>query len=103
MNPSAIETRPVLAQGVEFTDELLIVHLSDGRTISAPIMWYPRLDHGTTEERNQWELIGRGIGIHWPALDEDISVEGLLLGLPSGESQHSLKRWLDSRAARAAG
>ncbi len=103
MSPSAIEIRPVLAQSVEFTDELVSVHLSDGRTIAAPIMWYPRLDHGTPEERNKWELIGRGIGIHWPDLDEDISVENLLRGQPSGESQKSLQRWLDSRAARVAG
>ena len=102
MNPSAIEIRPVLAQGVEFTDDTVSVHLTDGRTISAPIMWYPRLDHGTPEERNKWELIGRGIGIHWPELDEDISVEGLLLGRPSGESQKSLQRWLEQRKSAVA-
>jgi hypothetical protein len=62
--------------------------------------WYPRLWHGTPEERHHWRLIGGGEGIHWPELDEDISVENLLAGKPSGESQRSLKRWLEARAAR---
>jgi len=75
----------------------LIVELHDGRTISVPVEWYPRLAHGSAHERQQWELIGPGIGIHWPALDEDISVEGLLQGLPSGESAASFKRWLAAR------
>jgi hypothetical protein len=75
----------------------LIVELRDGRTISVPVAWYPRLAHGSPQERQQWELIGPGIGIHWPVLDEDISIEGLLQGLPSGESAASLKRWLAAR------
>jgi hypothetical protein len=75
----------------------LIVELRDGRTVSVPLEWYPRLAHGTPRERQQWELIGPGVGIHWPALDEDISVEGLLQGLPSGESEVSFTRWLESR------
>ena len=103
MNPSAIEIRTILAQRVEVTEDALTVHLSDGRTISAPVMWYPRLEHGTLEERNKYEFNGGGLGIHWPDLDEDISVENLLRGQPSGESQKSLQRWLDSRAARVAG
>src|SRR5688572_1340479 len=103
MNPSAIEIRTILAQRVEVTEDTLTVHLSDGRTISAPVMWYPRLEHGTLEERNKYEFNGGGLGIHWPDLDEDISVENLLRGQPSGESQKSLQRWLDSRAARVAG
>jgi hypothetical protein len=65
-----------------------------------PVVWYPRLLHGTTQERDNWRLIGQGEGIHWPDLDEDISVENLLEGTPSGESQRSLKRWLEERAAR---
>ena len=66
-----------MVHSVEMTDDTLTFELSDGRTISAPLVWFPRLLHGTPEERNKWELIGRGIGIHWPELDEDISVENL--------------------------
>src|SRR5437016_983753 len=87
----------IFAQHVKVTDDTLTVDLTDGRTISAPILWYPRLAYGTPEERNHWELNGDGIGIHWPDLDEDISVENLLKGQSSGESQQSLKRWLDQR------
>jgi hypothetical protein len=79
------------------TDDTLTVDLSDGRTISVPLAWYPRLAHGTPEERSAWRLIGRGEGIHWPQLDEDISVEGLIAGRPSGESQRSLARWIEGR------
>ena len=86
------------AQHVQVTNEALIVDLADGRTISAPLAWYPRLWHGKVEERRNWRLIGRGEGIHWPDLDEDISLESILLGKPSQESQTSLKRWLDGRA-----
>jgi hypothetical protein len=86
------------AQEVSITDDSLIVDLSDGRTLSAPLAWYPRLLHGTPEERNNWRLIGDGEGIHWPDLDEDISVEGLILGRPSSESQRSFQRWLNERA-----
>jgi len=75
-------------------DDTLTIELSDGRTISVPLAWYPRLLHGSPEERAQWRLIGQGAGIHWPDLDEDVSVEGLLAGRPSGESQASFKRWL---------
>ena len=88
-----------VATGASVTDEALVVELSDGRSVSVPLAWYPRLLHGTAPERGRWELIGRGEGIHWPDLDEDISVEGLLAGRPSGESQRSLKRWLASRGA----
>ncbi len=74
------------------------VGLSDGRTISVPLVWYPRLVHANQEERKRWELIGGGQGIHWPDLDEDISAEGLIAGRRSGESQRSFKRWLEARA-----
>jgi hypothetical protein len=74
------------------------VELSDGRTISVPIAWYPRLLHGTPEERRHWRFVGQGHGVHWPHLDEDISVENLLAGSPSSESQQSFKRWLEQRA-----
>lgn len=76
----------------------MTVDLIDGRTISVPLAWYPRLLHGTPEERNNWRFIGDKEGIHWSDLDEDISVENLLFGKPSGESQHSFKRWLDQRS-----
>jgi hypothetical protein len=85
------------AQNVQVTDEALIVDLSDGRTVSVPLAWFPRLMHGTPEERHKWRLIGNGEGIHWPDLDEDISVENLILGKPSGESQKSFKKWLEAR------
>jgi hypothetical protein len=71
--------------------------MRDGRTLSVPMDWYPRLAHGSPRERQRWRLIGGGIGIHWPDLDEDISISGLLAGLPSGESAKSLKQWLASR------
>ena len=87
----------VQAFDVIVTDESLTVELSDGRTISVPLAWYPRLTHATPEDRNRWRLIGRGEGIHWTGLDEDISVEGLLAGRSSGESQRSLLRWLEGR------
>ena len=76
--------------------------LADGRTISVPLAWFPRLLHGRPEERQNWRLIGDGQGIHWPDLDEDISLENLLLGRPSGESQSSLKRWLEGRGGQVA-
>ena len=98
MTTLAIELRMVSPQNVQVTDEALIVDLSDGRTVSVPLAWFPRLLHGTPEERNKWRLIGDGEGIHWPALDEDISVENLILGKPSGESQKSFKKWLEARA-----
>ena len=79
-------------------EDSLSIDLVDGRTIVVPLLWYPRLWHGTPEERTHWELIGDGEGIHWPELDEDLSIEGLLLGRESSESQRSLKRWLDERA-----
>jgi hypothetical protein len=101
MNTLAVELRVATAQHVEVTEDALIVDLSDGRTISAPLAWYPRLLHGTPEERNNWRLIGKGEGIHWPDLDEDISVENVLLGQPSGESQRSFRRWLEERLRRS--
>lgn len=97
MSSSTTETSVARAETVTISDDAITVELSDGRTISAPLAWYPRLLHGTPEERSNWRLIGDGIGIHWPALDEDISVENLLAGKASGESQRSLKRWLEQR------
>ena len=96
---STIEVRVPEAEEITVTEDTLTVELSDGRTISVPLDWYPRLVHATSEERNNWQLIGGGQGIHWPALDEDLSVEGLLAGRPSGESQESFKRWLEAKQA----
>ena len=81
------------------TDDTLAVDLADGRTISVPLAWYPRLLHGTSEERNNWRFIGDKEGIHWSDLDEDISIENLLMGRASGESQNSFRRWLEKRAS----
>lgn len=82
---------------VSVTDDTLSVDLEDGRTISVPIGWYPRLVHGTPAERQRFELSGAGYGVHWPDLDEDIGVEGLLLGKRSTENPASLARWLKRR------
>ena len=97
MNISAIEIAIPYAVNVLITDDTISVELSDGRTISVPIEWYPRLAHSFVKERNNWKFIGRGEGIHWPDLDEDISVEGLLAGRPSNESQESFRKWLANR------
>ncbi len=101
MSTSTTELRFPEATDVRVTDDALTVELSDGRTLSVPLAWYPRLAHALPEERGHWRLIGRGEGIHWPDLDEDISVENLLAGRPSGESQRSLKRWLERRRGAA--
>ena len=101
MNTSTYETHSALASAVVVAEDTLTVELSDGRSISVPIAWYPRLMHGSDEERGHWRLIGQGGGLHWPDLDEDISVKNLLEGKPSGESQRSLRAWLDSRAGHS--
>jgi len=77
----------------------MTVRLDDGRALSVPLTWYPRLLHGTAAERETYELIGDGEGIHWPALDEDISVEGLLAGRRSAESAVSLAKWIEKKKA----
>lgn len=97
MSSSASEVREALVTGVAVTEDTLSVELADGRTISAPLAWYPRLAHATRQERRSWRLIGGGRGIHWPAIDEDISVDNLLAGQPSAESQSSFKKWLAGR------
>ena len=97
MNISIVDIRTATAITVNVTEDTLIVDLSDGRTVSVPLSWFPRLVHSSSEERKDWRLIGKGEGIHWEMLDEDIEVESLLLGIPSGESQTSLKRWLEGR------
>jgi hypothetical protein len=99
MNSLVIETRAAAVQHVTVTEDSLMVDLVDGRTVSVPLAWYPRLLHGQPEERANWRIIGQGEGIHWPELDEDISAENILLGQPSGESQRSLSSWLQARLA----
>jgi hypothetical protein len=89
------------ARAVRVSGETLTAVLQDGRTISVPLDWYPRLRHGSPAERNNWELIGDSEGIHWPDLDEDISVSGLLEGIPSQESPGSLREWLRRRKVRS--
>ncbi|HED03442.1 MAG TPA: DUF2442 domain-containing protein [Candidatus Fraserbacteria bacterium] len=98
MNTLSAEIQAASVQHVTVTEDTLTVELTDGRMISVPLTWYPRLLQGSQEERNNWRLIGKGEGIHWPDLDEDISVENLVLGQPSGESQRSFKRWLRAHA-----
>ena len=84
------------ATGLEVTDEVLSVSLSDGREVTVPIAWYPRLSHALAEHRAIWQLVGGGHGIHWPELDEDISVENLLFGQPSGEGVDAVARHSDN-------
>ena len=98
MSTSSPAIEAAAARNVRVTRESLIVELHDGRTVSVPVAWYPRLAHGSMKERQQWQLIGPGIGVHWPLLDEDISIDGLLRGLSSGESAESFKRWLATRS-----
>jgi hypothetical protein len=97
MTTLTIELESMLAQNVTVTEDTLVVDLTDGRTISVPLAWYPRLLYGSPQERNNWQLIGMGEGIHWPDLDEDLSTEGIVFGRASGESQRSFKRWLEAR------
>jgi len=100
VNISAVEMEIPLARSVTVTADTLRVDLSDGRTISVPLGWYPRLMHATVEERRKWRLISQGRGIHWESIDEDVNIEGLIAGRASGESQASFKKWLDTRASR---
>ena len=96
--PSAAATpTPPRVRSVTVTDDTLTLDLDDGRTMSVPIGWYPRLAHGTMEEISNYEISGQGQGIHWPDLDEDIGVEGLLHGKKSTESPASFERWLKKR------
>jgi hypothetical protein len=93
---SAVETKLAIIY-VAADDQMLTVSLSDGRRLSVPLVWYPRLKHGTPAERNHWRLVGRGEGVHWPDLDEDLSLEGFVAGKKSAERPDSIRRWLASR------
>ena len=92
-----VTERDSFAVSVVVSDDSLTVRLDDGRSLSVPLAWYPRLLHGTEAERKNYELIGDGEGIHWPELDEDISVEGLLAGRRSAESAASLAKWREKK------
>jgi hypothetical protein len=100
MTTLVLDSASLRATAAQVSADSLCVELADGRSICVPIAWYPRLVHGTPEERNRFRFIGGGEGIHWPDLDEDISIEGIVAGRPSGESQRSLQQWLESRRGK---
>ena len=102
MSSSTVDAKGGAATKVSVSNESLAVELADGRTIVAPLAWYPRLVHGTAKERKCWRLIAGGCGIHWPDLDEDISVANLLAGQASSESQASFGKWLAAGKAKKA-
>lgn len=79
MSIAALEAE-LLIQSVQFREDRLVVELSDGRSLGTPVAWYPRLDAATEAQRARWRLIGRGVGIHWPDIDEDLSLDGMLAG-----------------------
>jgi hypothetical protein len=93
MSTSETQLREAMAQTVSLDDKALEVGLADGRLLVVPLTWFPRLACGTPIERSNWNLIGHGEGIHWPDLDEDISIESLLAGRQSAETPESLQRW----------
>ena len=97
MSSLEIEIQEARARAVTITDEGLSVDLVDGRTVIVPLVWFPRLWHGSTRERYRFELFGDGAYIHWPDLDEDLTIASLLAGRRSGESSRSLKKWLAAR------
>lgn len=100
MNISMVEIEMPTIEHVQIAEDALTVQLSDGRTLSVPLAWFPRLLNSNAKERKAWRFIGKGHGIHWEDIDEDISVENLLAGKPSGESQASFKKWLENRTSR---
>ena len=97
MSSLLASSKEAAAIRVAINDDTIVVDLTDGRSVTVPISWYPRLVHATAEERSHWEPLGGGEGLHWPDLDEDIRVASLLEGRPSGESQESLRKWLAGR------
>ena len=99
MATSTVDVSVPGAVSLDVTDDTLTADLSDGRRISVPLAWYPRLVHATPEERNNYELWADGVHFHWPDLDEDLGVEGLLAGRKSGESPRSFQRWLEAKKA----
>ncbi|HEV8131862.1 MAG TPA: DUF2442 domain-containing protein [Acidobacteriota bacterium] len=97
MSSLGVDIQEARAQSVIVSDEALSIDLVDGRTVIVPLVWFPRLWHGSKEERDNLEIFGDGAYIHWPDLDEDLTIAGLLEGKRSGESLTSLKKWLASR------
>jgi Protein of unknown function (DUF2442) len=97
MSSLGVDIQEARAQSVTVSDEALSVDLVDGRTVIVPLVWFPRLWHGSKEERDNLEIFGDGAYIHWPDLDEDLTVAGLLEGRRSAESPTSLKKWLATR------
>ena len=97
MQGSAADLKMSNAVRVTVSEVSLSVDLEDGRSVSVPLAWYPRLVHATQEERDKWALIGKGEGIHWPDLDEDLSVRGIIAGWPSQESEKSFKQWQSAK------
>src|SRR5580658_4930145 len=100
MRRLVIDSAASRATAVRLTEDTLVVDLADGRTVSVPLTWYPRLLQGSPDERANHRFIGEGEGIHWPDLDEDVSVENILAGKVSGEGSKSFERWLESRSSR---
>ena len=101
MNISAHDFPAPRATSVNISEDTLSVDLADGRTVSVPLAWYPRLLHSSAKDRQHWRLIGAGTGIHWPDIEEDVSIEGLILGRPSQEAQSSFSRWLEGRQKKS--
>ena len=97
MTISEVKTQEIRALKLRLTSKRMTVELSDGRHLSVPLDWFPRLTHASKAERENWILFGEGSSIHWPDLDEDIGVDGLLAGHPSGESKRSFNRWLKAK------
>src|SRR5271169_4732626 len=103
MSNLVIDSAASRATAVRLTEDTLVVDLADGRTVSVPLAWFPRLLQGSPEERANHRFIGEGEGIHWPDLDEDISMENILTGKASGEGSKSLARWLEARSSPSRG
>ncbi len=97
MSFSPIEVRDARAQAIEVQEDTILLNLVDGRTMTVPIVWYPRLWYGTKAERAHFELLDEGRYVHWPDLDEDLSIEGMVAGRRSGENAESLRKWLAAR------
>ena len=90
------------AKKLTFTQDAMMIHLADGRALTVPLAWYPRLLHATPPERKNYEIIGEGEYLHWPDLDEDLTVAGLLEGRRSAEQPASIKAWLAARPRSSA-
>ena len=96
MTTLVLESEPSITL-VRMGEDSFTLQFADGRSLSIPLAWYPRLQHATQDERVNWKLLGGGYAVEWPDLDEHIGVEGLLAGRRSGESQASFERWKASR------